>query len=219
MTFSWTGLVVGVGVGGLGGFAVGTHLASLPYRRPDESGRLPHPGPRTRAVLLGVGAVTCGALGGLAQPGAALPAYWAFTLLCLPLAWVDLDVHRLPERLTLPAYPILAALLAVASLVASDWGALWRAVLAALAGYAVFFLVAFAAPSSFGLGDVALTGLVAMITGWTSWALVGLGLLAGWTIGGIAALVLMAMRRIRGSSAIPLGPFLCAGAWCVLLMT
>lgn len=219
MTFSWIGLALGVVVGALGALAAASHLARLPYRRPGETGRLPDPGPRTRTVLVGAGLLTCGSLGALAHPAAALPAYWAFALICLPLAWVDLDVHRLPERLTLPAYPLLAVLLVVAALITSDWGALWRALLAAAAGYVVFFVVAFAAPSSFGLGDVTLTGLVALITGWTSWTYVGLGLLAGWTIGGLVALVLMAARRIRGSSAIPLGPCLCAGAWLVLLMT
>ncbi len=41
----------------------------------------------------------------------ALPAYLFFGALGVALTWIDLDVRRLPDALTLPAYPVAIVLL------------------------------------------------------------------------------------------------------------
>ena len=57
------------------------------------------------------------------------------------LAWIDLDVHRLPDVLVVPSAPAVLVLLAVAVGLAGPVGALGRAVLAALVLFAVYFLL------------------------------------------------------------------------------
>ena len=57
-----------------------------------------------------------------------LPAYLYLAAVGLALALIDLDVRRLPDALTLPSYPVVAALLALGAALGSDSGELVRAV-------------------------------------------------------------------------------------------
>ena len=52
---------------------------------------------------------------------ALLPPLLLLGLLAVVLSWTDLDVHRLPEQITLPALPSMVALLAITSAVTGDW--------------------------------------------------------------------------------------------------
>ena len=68
-----------------------------------------------------------------------LPAYLFLAALAVALALIDLDVHRLPSSIVVPAYPVLAALLLLAS-----WNpggpSRWDALLpAAIGGVVLFF--------------------------------------------------------------------------------
>ena len=101
----------------------------------------------------------------------ARPAYLGFAFVAVALAWIDADVHRLPRGLTRPAYPLLVAQLALASLASGDWEALRRAAIAGLALWGVYLVLAVLAAllgSGFGLGDVTLAGLVGLATGYVA---------------------------------------------------
>ena len=77
---------------------------------------------------------------------AAVPAFLWFVAMGIALALIDLEVRRLPDSITLPAYPVLAALLVVAALVDGQPDALLRAGLGALASFALYYLLAAARP-------------------------------------------------------------------------
>jgi leader peptidase (prepilin peptidase)/N-methyltransferase len=133
------------------------------------------------------------------------------------LAAIDISVQRLPDRLTLPAYPVLIALLAVAAVTGHDLAALWRALLAGLvlaAGYLVLGLVR---PGDLGGGDIKLAGLAGLVLGWLNWRAVLIGATAGFLLAGLAGLGLLAARRISLRGAISFGPFLLGGALLVIL--
>jgi leader peptidase (prepilin peptidase) / N-methyltransferase len=136
------------------------------------------------------------------------------------LAFIDLDVRRLPDVLTLPAYPVVALLLALCSVATGDRAALLRA--AACAGLAVvaFFLAALFSPGGdgLGLGDVKLAGTLAALLGWLGWSTALYGLLTGFILGGLVAAVLLVSRRADRRSHLSFGPALIAGAfiWAVL---
>ena len=66
-----------------------------------------------------------------------LAAYLAFAAAAVALALIDLDVHRLPNAIVLPAYPVLAVLLALDA----EAGNLLRAGLGAALLFALFLLV------------------------------------------------------------------------------
>lgn len=144
----------------------------------------------------------------------------------LALVWgvvlvvIDLEVLRLPDVLVLRAYPVVAVLLALGSLVTGDGAALLRASACAGAGVAFFLATALLSSRSqgLGLGDVKLAGVLGALLGWLGWSHAFLGLLGGFVLGGLAALVLLVLRRVDRSGSIPLGPAMLAAAYltCVL---
>ena len=134
------------------------------------------------------------------------------------LAAIDISVQRLPDRLTLPAYPVLVALLAVAAVSGHDLAALGRALLGGLALAAGYLLLGLVRPGQLGGGDVKLAGLAGLVLGWLGWAAVLLGAALGFVLAALASLVLLAAHRITLRGAISFGPFLLAGALLTILV-
>lgn len=175
---------------------------------------------------LPVGAVVGAVLGTPFYAGASVPVTVTFVVAlvwAVTLAFIDLEVRRLPDILTLPAYPVAGVLLTGCSAWSGDWESLARA--AACAGLAVgaFFLLVLLSPGGTGLGwgDVKLAGVLAGLLGWFSWTNALFGLLTGFVIGGVAAAVLLLARRVGRKSYLSFGPALILGAylWALLLPT
>ena len=125
----------------------------------------------------------------------------------------------MPDLIVLPSYPIAAVLLLVPTVVTGLWGALLRAVLAGLALYVVYLVLALVSPGGGGLGfgDVKLAGLLGLLLGWIGWGPVIVSVLAAFVIGGVVALALVLARRVSRSSLIAFGPPMILGAWLALL--
>jgi leader peptidase (prepilin peptidase)/N-methyltransferase len=171
---------------------------------------------RRRLLTAGVALLLGGLAGAAAGWGALFPAYLALALLGTPLMIIDVEWHRLPDRLMLPAVVAAAVLLAVAAGYRADWSAYLRSAEAGAAVFAVLFVLAFAAPRSFGFGDVKLGGLLGGYLGWFGWLTVYYGIFCGFLFGLIAALALLATRRASLKSAMAFGPMLMLGALVVL---
>jgi leader peptidase (prepilin peptidase)/N-methyltransferase len=133
------------------------------------------------------------------------------------LAAIDISVQRLPDRLTLPAYPVLIALLALAALSGHNLAALGRALLGGLALAAGYLLLGLVRPGQLGGGDVKLAGLAGLVLGWLGWPTVLFGAALGFVLAALASLVLLAARRITLRGAISFGPFLLSGALLTIL--
>ena len=164
----------------------------------------------TAAVL----ALLLGRFGG--QPD--MTAFGFFGALGVALAAIDIAVQRLPDPLTLPAYPILIALLAVAAIAGHDAAALVRALLGGLVLSGGYLLLALARPGQLGGGDIKLAGLVGLALGWLGWSTLITGATLGFVFSAISSLALLAMRRVRLDSAISFGPFLFGGALLAAIM-
>jgi leader peptidase (prepilin peptidase) / N-methyltransferase len=163
------------------------------------------------AALLAAGALRFGW-------SALLPAYCYLALVSIPLAVIDVVSHRLPDRLTLPSYPIALALLGGAALAVPDGGQHYLHALAGLAACAAFYGVLWLiSPASIGLGDVKLAGVLGLYLGWFGARAVLAGLLGGFVLAAVAGLVLIATRRATRKTPIPFGPFMLAAALAVLL--
>jgi leader peptidase (prepilin peptidase) / N-methyltransferase len=169
-------------------------------------------GRRRRQTVTVLAALALGGVGAGVGWQPALPAYLLLAAIGLPLAVIDADCHRLPDRLTLPLYPAGIVLLAAASVARHDAGALARAVLAAATVFVAFLATALASPDSLGFGDVKLAGALGLFLGWLGWSVLLLGLVTGFVIGAGAALVLLAGRRAGWRSEVAFGPALLAGA-------
>jgi leader peptidase (prepilin peptidase) / N-methyltransferase len=146
-------------------------------------------------------------------PSWELPAFLYLLAISIALALIDIDVHRLPNAIVLPAYGIGAVLLAVPSLVAGDTGQLARLVAGMALLYGLYFLLAVAHPAGMGFGDVKLAGVLGMYLAWIGWSELGVGAFLAFLVGGVFGIALMLVRRAGRKSRIPFGPFMLLGAW------
>jgi len=147
---------------------------------------------------------------------AAIPALLTFIALGVALSFIDLDVRRLPNVLVLPAYPVLAALLAAAAGVHGDWQTMLRTGLGGLALFGFFFALALIHPQGMGFGDVKLAGLIGMVLGYLSWTALVVGAFAGFFLGAVVGLVVIAVGAGGRKTALPFGPFMVIGALAAL---
>jgi leader peptidase (prepilin peptidase)/N-methyltransferase len=176
------------------------------------------PGPwRTAAVTAGFAALLAGAgeLTGLRPATAALA--WAAGA-AVVLAATDLSAHRLPDRVTYPAFAVCATALLVDAAVHGTWGALLTAVAAGATAVLVGGLGWFVSPQGLGLGDVKLLGLLGLVLGWFGWGVLMAGVFLGLLAGALVSVLLLATRRAGWRTAIPFGPPLLAGSVLALAL-
>jgi leader peptidase (prepilin peptidase)/N-methyltransferase len=144
-------------------------------------------------------------------PGWAVPAYSWWAAIGVVLAFVDIAVHRLPNRLTWAAS---GGFLMLAGLAA--WhgyaGAWVRAAGAAVVLGCVLAVCVLAWPRSVGLGDVKYALAVGAAAGWVSWFAVYAAVFAATFLGALVSIGLLATRRASRRSYVAMGPFLFAGA-------
>jgi|SRR5580658_494701 leader peptidase (prepilin peptidase)/N-methyltransferase len=151
------------------------------------------------------------------QPAAAAFAYLG--VLGVALSQIDLAVQRLPDRLTLPAYPALILLLAVAAAAQDNWAAFGRAVLGALAIGAGYVLLGLVSGGQLGGGDIKLAGLIGLVLGWLSWRTLLTGACAGFLLAALISLALLAGRKLSRRSKVTFGPYLLGGALLAMVAT
>jgi leader peptidase (prepilin peptidase)/N-methyltransferase len=89
-----------------------------------------------------------------ASSGWELAALAWLALIAIPLALIDVAVHRLPDRLTAPAFAGTLALLTVAALTAQQPDRLARAAIAAAALACFYLALCLIRPGEMGLGDL-----------------------------------------------------------------
>ncbi len=141
----------------------------------------------------------------------ATPPWWvpvplALGWLAVLLSVCDVLARRLPDALTLPAYPGCAALLAFA--------ACWRPELVprALVGAVVFAgcyaCVSVVAPGNLGAGDVKLAGSLGALIGAVSPVAVPLVVV-------VAALLTLAVAAVLRRGVVPHGPSMLLPGWVV----
>jgi leader peptidase (prepilin peptidase)/N-methyltransferase len=148
------------------------------------------------------------------------PVVAAFAFLSavgVALGAIDIAVHRLPDRMTLPAYPILISLLGAAALVSHQGSDLARALLGGTALGAAFLMLALLRPGQLGGGDIKLAGLTGLAMGWLGWHAVILGAALSFVLCAVVSLALLATRRLSLSSSICFGPFLLGGAFLAVV--
>ncbi|KTR51770.1 prepilin peptidase [Curtobacterium oceanosedimentum] len=129
------------------------------------------------------------------------------------LALIDIDTHRLPNRIVLPAYPVFLVLLTLSSTLTGDWDALVRGSVGMVVLGGVYLLLALAVPRGMGLGDVKLAGVLGLMLAYLGWGPLAVGAFAAFLLGGTFGVVLLVVGRARRSTGIPFGPWMLLGAW------
>ncbi|MFQ5839409.1 MAG: prepilin peptidase [Candidatus Methylomirabilales bacterium] len=128
----------------------------------------------------------------------------AFLGALVVVTFIDLEHQIVPDVITLPGIGLGLAL----SLVSGDPPFL-QALLGAVIGGGIFYLVAVASRGGMGGGDIKLT---AMIGAFLGWRLVLLTIFLGTLIGSGVAVTLLLLGRKGRKDLIPFGPFLALGA-------
>lgn len=152
-----------------------------------------------------------GSLVGL-QPG--LPAVLFLAGACVVVTFVDLDTHRIPDRITLRVPFVALALIAGASWAEGSLSDVTGALVGAVAFAVVIGVFALVYPAGMGLGDAKWAPTLGLYLGWVHPVLVVYALLAASVIG-IAVGLPTALRKGRRAE-FPFGPALCAGTLLVL---
>ncbi len=149
------------------------------------------------------------------QPALGAAAFLA--ILGVALAQVDVAVQRLPDRLTLPAYPGMIVLLALAAAADDAWPGFARALLGGLALGAAYLVLGLLSASQLGGGDIKLAGLIGLLLGWLGWGTLLAGASLGFVTAAAVGLVLLTSRRISRRAMISFGPYMLAGAFLAVL--
>lgn len=163
--------------------------------------------------------VTAGVLALLAwrvsDPLTLLAVSWA-ALLGVVLGFIDVRVHRLPNRLVLIGLTGTATVLTLAAIVHHDLSRLAIAGLCAIGTGAAYLSLALL-PASYGLGDVKASALSGLTAGWFGLATAFGALAGGLILGGAAAAVVLLTQPGSARRSIAHGPFIFAGALLALL--
>jgi len=150
---------------------------------------------------------------------AAVLAFGFLGALGVALSAVDITVSRLPDKLTLPGYPVLILLLGIATVTGHSGGPLLRALLGGVALTCAYFLLAVLWPGQMGAGDVKLAGLTGLALGWLGWPVLIAGAALAFVLSALVSLGLLAARRISLRDSICFGPFMLGGALVAILVS
>ena len=148
----------------------------------------------------------------LLVPLAMLPAYLWLTGAGVALAAIDIEHKRLPNAIVYPTAVVVGVWLVAAALIGGETGTALRTVLAGVALFAFYLLLALVYPAGMGLGDVKLAFPLGMALGAVAWSAVIVGTFAAFLLGAVVGVAMMARRRAGRKTAIPFGPFMLLGA-------
>ena len=145
-----------------------------------------------------------------------LVAFLYLVAISIALTAIDLETHRLPNAIVLPAYAVGAVVFALAAFVGGAWGSLATAGLGMLIMGGVYLVPLLIRPDAIGGGDVKLAGVLGLFLGWLGWAHLGVGIVSGFLLGGLYGLGLILAGRGR-RARVAFGPWMLLGAWVGIL--
>ncbi|KQO97396.1 prepilin peptidase [Leifsonia sp. Leaf264] len=148
----------------------------------------------------------------------ALVAYLYLASISVALALIDIDTHRLPNAIVLPAYAVGVVAFVAAAWLSGDWTSLVTAGigLLSLGGfYLVLFLIS---PAWMGGGDVKLAGVLGLFLGFLGWGPLVIGAFSAFLLGGLFGVAVLIAKRGQRGQGIPFGPWMLLGAWIGILV-
>jgi leader peptidase (prepilin peptidase)/N-methyltransferase len=169
-----------------------------------------------RPVRTAGAAVVTGMLaaGGANRFGAhlVLVPFTVFFGVLVVVSTTDLTHGLIPRRLVYPGLAAVSGLLVVVAAVDDQWHRLATAGIGAVAAFAVLFVIWWLAPRGIGFGDVRLSALVGLATGWIGLLDVYVAVLSGFILGLLGGVATTLLRGTGRRTRIPFAPALAAGA-------
>ncbi|HUY63200.1 MAG TPA: A24 family peptidase [Acidimicrobiales bacterium] len=195
---------------------------SLPLVRVLARRHCPHCGGATpfatRPLLMGlVSALVLGAMATRFGTDVALAPFCVLGLALVAISAVDIERYMIPNRIVYPTLVALIPLLVLSSALDHRWGSLARAAIAGAVAFAGFFAVHLAVPKGMGFGDVRLSGVIGVATGWLGLGHAFVAFFAAFVLGAVIGIGVMAVTHGGRKTRIPFGPFMAAGAVVAVL--
>ncbi|WP_432852208.1 prepilin peptidase [Amycolatopsis sp. CA-161197] len=137
------------------------------------------------------------------------PVPWVLTVVGVPLCLADVRYRRLPDVVTLPAYPAMAIALGVAAANGGGATLLAGAVEGVLVFGGVHLVVHRLKPAQLGAGDVKLAGVLGAVLGALGWAsvavaaVVAAGVSAVVAVGAQVPVIAKRVRRAEPAGGLP----------------
>lgn len=129
------------------------------------------------------------------------------------LTLIDIDTHRLPDAIVLPAVLVTVVLLTGAAAIDGSAWPLIRAGIGGVILFVAYFAMLVAYPQGMGFGDVKLAAVVGLYLGWMGWGALVIGGFSAFILGGVYSIGLLIFRKANRKSGIPFGPWMLLGAW------
>ncbi|WP_190253534.1 prepilin peptidase [Dactylosporangium sucinum] len=128
------------------------------------------------------------------------------------LTFVDLAVHRLPDRLTITLATGVVAAFGITSLADGERMALLEGLVSGLGVALVYVLMWLVTSGGISLGDAKLALGLGVVVGWSGWRSAVFAVVLGLVLTGLAAVVLLSAGRASRNDPIPHGPFMILAA-------
>ena len=138
---------------------------------------------------------------------------------------IDLQVQRIPDRITFPTFAVSVPAIVVVSIVEDATDTIPAALIGAAAYFFFLFVTHMIYPAGMGFGDVKLAAVMGLYLGWLGWTdalpvagplrLVFYALMLGCVLGVVFGLAVQVATKRRG--AFPFGPALALGCYVVVL--
>ena len=145
-----------------------------------------------------------------------LPAYIWFVGVTVVLSLTDLDHKLIPNRILFPSSIVGTILLGIGAVLDGHVAAFGRALLGAVAYFAMLFILALIARGGFGYGDVKLSWFLGLFAAYLGWAELLVAAFMPFAVGGVVSILLL-ITRIKGrKDYIPFGPYMVIGAYLAI---
>lgn len=201
--------VVATLVGLVGGAPATWWLRRGAYRTAEDQLRLPL---RWAWVTWPAAVFVSALLGAVHSGGSPLlfAAVLVYTIGAVIVTWIDLDVHRVPDKVLQAMVMVIGPLIVAATIAEQSWAVLGAAAAGCAALGVVYLLLAMF--GTMGLGDVKLAAVTGTVLGAFGWDTLLTATLLAFVLATALALVLLVTRRASRSSHVAFGPAIAAGA-------
>jgi len=147
-----------------------------------------------------------------------LAGFLAFGTALVVLSAIDIEHHRLPNKVLGPTSILAAVLFAGAAAIGGRWVNLEHAALGAVFYGLPMLVLGLAAPSAMGGGDVKFAPYLGFHLGWLGLRVVLAGGLLGLVAGGLGGAAALLIGGKGMKDPIPFGPFMAVGALVAMLL-
>jgi leader peptidase (prepilin peptidase)/N-methyltransferase len=146
-----------------------------------------------------------------------LVPFTVFFAVLVVVSTTDLSNGLIPRRLVYPGLVAVSGLLGAVAAVDGQWHRLATAATGSVAAFAVFFVIWWLAPRGIGFGDVRLSALIGLATGWIGLIDVYLAVVSAFVLGLLGGVATTLLRGTGRRTRIPFAPALAAGAVVAVL--